>query len=60
MAHLLDPRELQCKAAYLAALDELDDLLSTDPDTPAGQRFDELVNLIEAWEARHDVPDGPR
>lgn len=53
MAHVLEPRELQSEAAYLAALDELDSLLSTDPDTPAGFRFDELVDLIEAWEARH-------
>jgi hypothetical protein len=56
MAHVLDPRELQSEAAYLAALDELDYLLSTDPDTPAGFRFDELVTLIEAWEARHHEP----
>jgi HTH-type transcriptional regulator/antitoxin HigA len=53
MPHLLDPHELQSEAAYLAALDELDSLLATDPDTPAGHRFDELVTLIEAWEARH-------
>jgi hypothetical protein len=49
MAHLLDPGALQSEAAYLAALDELDSLLAADPDTPAGHRFDELVNLIEAW-----------
>ncbi len=55
MAYALDLRELKTEAAYLAALDELDCLLSTEPDTPAGFRFDELVNLIEAWEARHDA-----
>lgn len=54
MAHLLDPRELRCRADYLAALDELDALLASDPDTPAGHRFDELVALVEAWEAHHD------
>lgn len=52
MPHILDPRELTSHAAYLAALDELDALLATDPDTPAGHRFDELVALIEAWEMR--------
>ena len=59
MAHLLDPRELRCRADYLAALDELDALLASDPDTPAGHRFDELVALVEAWEARHDPVDAP-
>lgn len=61
MAHVLDPRQLQSEAAYLAALDELDSLLATDPDTPTGHRFDELVNLIEAWEARqHASPNAIR
>jgi antitoxin component HigA of HigAB toxin-antitoxin module len=61
MAHVLDPRELKSEAAYLAALDELDTLLATDPATPAGHRFDELVALIEAWEARqHPQPAAAR
>jgi hypothetical protein len=61
MAHVLDPKTLQTEAAYLAALDELDSLLATDPDTPAGHRFDELVALIEAWEARqHPRPAAAR
>lgn len=51
MAHVLDPKALHSEAAYLAALEELDNLLAADPDTPAGHRFDELVDLIEAWEA---------
>ena len=59
MAHLLDPGALQSEAAYLAALDELDSLLAADPDTPAGHRFDELVNLIEAREARPPSSRGP-
>jgi HTH-type transcriptional regulator/antitoxin HigA len=54
MPHVLDPRALRNEAAYLAALEELDSLLEADPDTPAGYRFDELVTLIEAWEARAD------
>ena len=43
MSHLLDPQHLDNEAAYLAALDELEELMATDPDTPAGRRFDELV-----------------
>jgi HTH-type transcriptional regulator/antitoxin HigA len=57
MPHLLDPRVLRDEAAYAAALDELDDLMLADPDTPAGRRFDELVALIEEYEARRDGYD---
>lgn len=52
MPHVLDPQHLDSEAAYLAALDELEQLMATDPDTPAGRRFDELVALIEDYEAR--------
>jgi antitoxin component HigA of HigAB toxin-antitoxin module len=54
MPHLLDPPRLDNETAYLAALDELEQLMATDPDTPAGRRFDELVALIEEYEARQD------
>ncbi len=57
MSHLLDPRCLRDEAAYTAALDELDDLMAADPGTPAGNRFDELVVLIEEYEARRDGYD---
>ncbi len=53
MSHLLDPSRLDSETAYGAALDELESLLLSDPDTPAGRRFDELVALIEDYEARH-------
>jgi antitoxin component HigA of HigAB toxin-antitoxin module len=56
MPHLLDPRQIESESAYLAALDELEDLMATDPDTPAGRRFDELVALIENYEVRHCPP----
>ncbi len=56
MAHLLDPRKIETECAYLAALGELEALMATDPDTPAGRRFDELVALIEDYEARHCPP----
>ena len=55
MSHLLDPQHLDDEAAYLAALDEWEELMATDPDTPAGRRFDELVALIEEYEARQDA-----
>lgn len=55
MSHLLDPQRLDNEAAYLAALDELEELMATDPDTPAGHRFDELMALIDDYEARQDA-----
>ena len=52
MPHLFDPPHLDTEAAYYAALDELDQLMSIDPDTPAGHRFDELLELIDDYESR--------
>jgi antitoxin component HigA of HigAB toxin-antitoxin module len=57
MSHFLDPLCLCNEAAYVAALDELEDLMLADPDTPGGRRFDELVVLIEEYEARRDGYD---
>ena len=52
-----DPARLPDEAAYVAALEELDDLMLAEPDTPAGRRFDELAVLIEEYEARRDGYD---
>ncbi len=57
MSHLLDPIRLNSEAAYAAALDELEDLMLADPGTPGGRRFDELVDLIEEYEAQRDGYD---
>ena len=54
MSHLLDPNRLDGETAYVAALDELEDLMLADPGTPGGQRFDELVILIEEYEAQRN------
>ena len=53
MPHLFDPPRLHDESGYAAALDELEALMLSDPDTPAGRRFDELVALIEDYEARN-------
>jgi antitoxin component HigA of HigAB toxin-antitoxin module len=37
---------------YAAAIGELETLLLSEPDTPAGRRFNELVALIEEFDAR--------
>jgi antitoxin component HigA of HigAB toxin-antitoxin module len=60
MTHALDPTRLADDRDYVAALDELEDLMLSDPDTPAGRRFDELVLLIEDYEARHWPAEVPR
>lgn len=52
MPHLFDPPHLQSETAYYAALDELDALMATDPASPTGHRFDELIALIDEYEAR--------
>jgi HTH-type transcriptional regulator / antitoxin HigA len=57
MTHLLDPPALADEREYAKALDELEDLMLADPGTPAGRRFDELVVLIEEYEARRDGYD---
>ncbi|CAG0956394.1 hypothetical protein BURK1_00475 [Burkholderiales bacterium] len=50
MCHALDPKSITTYREYITALNELDELMLCDPDTPAGQRFDELVALIDAYE----------
>jgi antitoxin component HigA of HigAB toxin-antitoxin module len=57
MTHLLDPPALADESAYARALDELEALMCSEPGTPAGRRFDELVVLIEEYEARRDGYD---
>ena len=57
MPHLLDPPALADEADYAKALDELEHLMLADPGTPGGRRFDELVVLIEEYEALRDGYD---
>jgi HTH-type transcriptional regulator/antitoxin HigA len=54
MSHLFDPETLHDDVEYAAAIDELEQLLLADPDTPAGRRFDELITLIEEFDARRE------
>lgn len=55
MSHCLDPTRLHDYTEYEAALSELEELLLSDPDTPAGRRFDELIALVEEFDRRNDV-----
>lgn len=40
---------------YANALDELEDLFLSEAGTPEARRFDELVHLIEQYEARQHL-----
>lgn len=57
MSHLFDPPGLVDESAYMAALDELDDLLLAEPGTPAGYRVAELRDLIDDYLAQRDGYD---
>lgn len=49
VASLRDDRD------YARALDELEDLFLSESGTPEAQRFDELVRVIEAYEAQEQL-----
>ena len=45
---------------YRRVLKEIEGLMQAKRNTPAGDRLDVLVTLVEAWEAKHyplDLPD---
>jgi HTH-type transcriptional regulator/antitoxin HigA len=58
----MDIKPIRTEADYEAALKEVEKYLDSQPGTPAGDRMDVLVTLIEAYEAKHypiPVPDDP-
>jgi hypothetical protein len=55
MPHLLDPKRIDTQTGYLAALDELDALMTEEPEACAGHRIDELFALIEDYEMRQPM-----
>lgn len=51
---------LKTEEHYQAALKEVEKLMHAKPNTPAGDKLEVLVTLIEAYEAKHyslDFPD---
>jgi HTH-type transcriptional regulator / antitoxin HigA len=51
---------LKKQADYRCALKEIEGLMHAKRNTPAGDRLDVLVTLVEAWERKHyplDLPD---
>lgn len=58
----MDIKPIRTEADYEAALKEVEGLMESQPGTPAGDRMDVLVTLIEAYEAKHfpiPYPDDP-
>jgi len=56
----MEIKPIKTKADYRAALKEIDALMAAERDTPAGERLDVLVTLVEAYERKHyqfDLPD---
>lgn len=56
----MDVKPIKTKEDYRATLQEIELLMTAEPETPAGERLDVLVTLVEAYERRHfplDLPD---
>ena len=48
-------KQIKTEADYRAALKEIESLMMADPDkTPTeGEKLDDMVTLVEAYEAKH-------
>lgn len=56
----MDIKPIKTESDYRATLCEIESLMTAELDTPAGERLDVLVTLVEAYEQRHfplDLPD---
>ena len=56
----MEIRPVKTEADYESTLQEIEGLMSAEPDTPEGDRLDVLVTLVEAYELKHypiDFPD---
>ena len=56
----MDIAPIKTQRDHRRALKEIEGLMTARRNTPAGDRLDVLVTLVEAWESRHyplDLPD---
>ena len=56
----MDIRPVRTEEDYRATLEEIESLMAAEAGTPAGERLDVLVTLVEAYERQHfplDLPD---
>ena len=59
-AKAMEIQPIKTKRDYRRALKEVEGLMQAKRNTPAGDRLDVLIVLVEAWEAKHfplDLPD---
>lgn len=56
---MLEPRPIRTEADYRAALDEIERLFDTEPNTPECDRLEVLTTLVEAYEQRHYPIEAP-
>jgi HTH-type transcriptional regulator/antitoxin HigA len=55
----MEIRPIRTKADYRAAVKDAERLWEAEPGTPAGDRVEVLVTLIEAYEAKHFAIPAP-
>ncbi len=58
----MEIKPIRNEADYQATLREIEKLINSQPGTPAGDRMEVLVTLVEAYEAKHfpiSEPDDP-
>jgi HTH-type transcriptional regulator/antitoxin HigA len=56
----MDVKPIRTEEDYRATLREIEPLMTAESETPAGERLDVLVTLVEAYERKHfplDLPD---
>jgi len=56
----MEIKPIKTEVDYHAALGEVETMMTTEADTPEGDRLDILVTLVEAYERKHyalDLPD---
>jgi HTH-type transcriptional regulator/antitoxin HigA len=55
----MDIKPIRTEADYETALEKIDRLMDAEADTAEGDRFDILVTLVEAYEAKHHAIEEP-
>jgi len=56
----MDIKPIKTDADYRSTLKEIESLMTSEPDTPEGEKLDVLATLVEAYESKRyplDLPD---
>ena len=56
----MDTKPISNEAEYREALKQVENLMAAAPNTPEGERLDELTTLVETYETKRyplDIPD---